>query len=91
MSSFDDRQRRNTVGISVLPPNGLPRSWLPTIAAVAILLVGLGYAFSRGWLSTSNVTEHRAAATDVPTPLASPMNPTIAPNASVAPKATPKP
>jgi hypothetical protein len=82
MSSFDDRQRRNTVGTSVLPPNGLQRSWLPTIAAVAILLGGLGYAYNSGWMASTHVTEHRAAATDVPTPV---------PSATAAPAAPSKP
>jgi hypothetical protein len=69
-----------------LPARQNTGSWIAGAVIVVIVVLGLGYMYENR--ATDSSVEHRAAATDVPTPAASPMPPAVAPT---APAATPKP
>jgi len=75
----------------LLPTGWSLGSWIAAVVVAFILIVGGGYVYETRSTDSSVVTEHRAAATDVPTPAASPMTPKVAPTTPVTPQATPKP
>lgn len=89
MSNFDNNSRGPGYQ-NELRPGWPTSSWIALAAVVIILVLGIGYVFQGSWRGSSGMVEHRAAATDVPSPAATPLNsaPRAAPS---APAATPKP
>ncbi len=87
MTNFDSNPRYSN---AVPPTSRSSGSWIAAAVVAVIVLIALGYMFQDRWMGSSAVVEHRAAATDVPSPVASPMSP-AARSAEPAPAATPKP
>jgi hypothetical protein len=71
-----------------LPP-ARSNSWMiPLAAGVVIVVLGLGYGYSNGWMNSAS-TEQRASTTDERA--TGDKSLTTAPAPSMAPAATPKP
>jgi hypothetical protein len=84
MSNLSGNGPTNEYSNRPLPTGRYSGSWIAAAVIAVIVVLGLGYFYENR--STDSSVEHRAAATDVPTPAALPT-----PVAPSAPAATPKP